>query len=85
MEPLIVTEYWKTDTLAYYSKTTERDKLRSKQRFHKILSSLQWCLFETPVIIIIVVFDILYHPLKWEFGFASQISMFQVSSTPFLF
>ena len=41
--------------LAKYSKTRENHKLCSKQKFLSILSSLQWCLFETSGINIIEV------------------------------
>ena len=41
--------------LAYYSKTTENHNLCSIQKFLRVLSSLQWCLFETSRINIIEV------------------------------
>ena len=39
----------------YLSKTTENHKIWSEPKFLRILSSLQWCLFETTRIIIIEV------------------------------
>ena len=43
-------------------------------------------LFETSTIDVTAVSEILYlHVVRWEFGFASQLPMFYVHSTLFLF
>ena len=50
----------------YYSKTTENYKLWSKQKFLRISSSLQWCVFETSTIITAVFWVLYLHVLSWE-------------------
>ena len=65
--------------LASYSKTTENHKLCSKQKFLRILSSLQWCLFEIFRIIIIEVRD--FASLCIKIGGWFCVTTFDVLST----
>ena len=67
--------------LGQYSKTTENPKLWSKQKFLRVLSSLQWCLSETSRIIIIEVRD--FASLCIKIGGWFCVTTFDVLSTSY--
>ena len=56
-----------------------KNKLCSKQKFLRVLSTLQWCLFETPRIIIIEVRN--FAPLCIKMGGSFCITAFDVLRT----